>query len=284
MGLYIIGDLHLSFSTNKPMDVFGAKWRQHHVRLKDNWLATITPEDTVIIAGDISWAIDLKEAFVDLAWLDALPGKKILLRGNHDYWWSTLKKMRGHFDTIEFLQNNSFVVDDVVIVGTRGWNVPLSPESNEQDIKVFERECHRLELSLASAPVDLPKVAVLHFPPFDEKGRKSKLNTMLENSDVKHVYFGHIHSHHHLVNQGAIDGVWYQLISGDYIDFMPVSIPIPLPQPEQMISPNVQTDLEEDDEIEAGAEIEASAEIEAGTEIDGSFESKGGTRDAAVDD
>ncbi len=266
MGLYIIGDLHLSFSTNKPMDVFGAKWRQHHVRLKDNWLATIKDNDTVIIAGDISWAIDLKEAFVDLEWIDALPGKKILLRGNHDYWWSTLKKMKGHFKSIDFLQNNSFVVDQVAIVGTRGWNVPLSAESNEQDIKVFERECQRLALSLATAPEGLPKVAILHFPPFDEKGRKSKLNTILEDSHVKHVYFGHIHSHHHLVNQGAIDGVWYQLISGDYIDFMPALIPIPLPPPEQMIAPEVQLHGVIDSEADMDSEADVDSEVDIDSE------------------
>lgn len=224
MSLFIIGDLHLSFSVQKPMDVFGPNWERHHERLKTHWEAMVTPEDTVIVAGDISWAINLEEANLDLEWLHHLPGKKILLRGNHDYWWGTLKKMRQQFDTIDYLQNNAYVVGDKAIVGTRGWTVPIGQNPDPQEVKVFERECQRLELSIQAAPKHLEKVAVLHFPPFDEKGRKSQINEILEKHGIKQVFFGHIHTHHHMVRQGWVDGVHYQLISGDYLDFKPYLI------------------------------------------------------------
>lgn len=224
MSLFIIGDLHLSFSVQKPMDVFGPNWERHHERLKAHWEALVTPEDTVIVAGDISWAINLEEANSDLEWLHQLPGKKILLRGNHDYWWGTLKKMRQQFDSIDYLQNNAYVVGDKAIVGTRGWTVPIGQNPDPQEVKVFERECQRLELSIQAAPKELEKVAVLHFPPFDEKGRKSQINHILEKHGIRQVFFGHIHTHHHMVRKGWVDGVHYQLISGDYLDFKPYPI------------------------------------------------------------
>ncbi len=221
MSLYIIGDLHLSFTTQKPMDVFGPNWQDHHNRLKAYWESLVVAEDTVIVAGDISWGINLDEAKTDLAWLHDLPGKKLLLRGNHDYWWTTLKKMRVLFDSIDYLQNNAFVVDDFAIVGTRGWTIPIGQNPDPQEVKIFERECQRLELSIAAAPEGVEKIAILHFPPFDEKGRKSKLNEIIEKHQIRQVYFGHIHSHHHLVRQGWVDGVHYRLISGDYLSFIP---------------------------------------------------------------
>lgn len=224
MSLYIIGDLHLSFSTHKPMDVFGPAWDMHAQRLRTAWEDRITSEDTVIIAGDISWGISLEEADVDLEWLDALPGRKILLRGNHDYWWSTLKKMRQKHPSLDYLQNNAFSIENYAIVGTRGWTIPIGQNPDPQEVKVFERECQRLELSIAQAPKEIEKIAVLHFPPFDEKGRKSKLNEIIENHGIRRVFFGHIHSHHHLVRQGWVDGVHYQLISGDYLGFQPYCI------------------------------------------------------------
>jgi predicted phosphohydrolase len=224
MGLFIIGDLHLSFSTDKPMDVFGPLWLNHHQRLKDNWLKVIKETDTVIIAGDISWAINLEEAEVDLKWIDALPGKKILLRGNHDYWWSTLKKMRGKYESIDFLQNNAHIVDASVIVGTRGWSVPLTKDPENPDVKIYQRELQRFSLSIAAAPEGLEKIAILHFPPFDEKGNKSGFNDLIEQAGIKKVYFGHIHTHYHLVKQGVFDGVDYTLISGDYLEFCPLKI------------------------------------------------------------
>lgn len=219
MGLFIIGDLHLSFSSDKPMDVFGPKWESHYERIKEDWIARVTQADTVIIAGDISWAINLEEAHADLSWLDALPGKKLLLRGNHDYWWSTLKKMRGKYESIDFIQNNAYVVDGIGIVGTRGWTAPGDTGATEQDVKVFNRECNRLKLSIEALKEKVPIVCVLHFPPFDERGRKTELNRLIEEHEIREVYFGHIHSNYQTVKQGEIDGIDYQLISCDYLDF-----------------------------------------------------------------
>lgn len=224
MSLFIIGDLHLSFSVDKPMAVFGPNWDNHPLKLKAYWDHHIKPEDTIILAGDTSWAINLDEAEMDLAWIDTLPGKKILLRGNHDYWWSTLKKMRKSHPTLDYLQNNAFEVEGFAIVGTRGWTVPVGQGPDLQEVKIFDRECQRLALSIASAPAHLEKICVLHFPPFDERGRKSQMNAIIEAHGIKRVYFGHIHTNHHMVRQGWIDGVHYQLISGDYLDFKPYKI------------------------------------------------------------
>ena len=241
MSLYIIGDLHLSFTAKKPMDVFGPNWQDHHLRLRAHWEEKITSEDTVVIAGDISWGISLEEAKADLEWLHQLPGKKLLLRGNHDYWWTTLKKMRLLFDSIDYLQNNAYSEHGYTIVGTRGWTVPMGQNPDAQEVKIFERECQRLELSIAAAPKDMEMIAILHFPPFDEKGRKSKLNEIIESHGIKQVYFGHIHSHHHLVRQGWVDGVHYRLISGDYLSFNPhkvISEPNQEDREESHICPN----------------------------------------------
>ena len=149
MSIYVIADLHLSFEKEKPMSIFGDNWKEHANKIKNNWEKKVTNNDYIILPGDFSWAMNLKETYKDFKYLNNLPGKKILLKGNHDYWWTTLKNMRkfikeNKFDNIDFLHNNSYLVENKIIVGTRGWNI-LDTENSK---KMIKRECNRLELSL----------------------------------------------------------------------------------------------------------------------------------------
>ncbi len=219
MALYIIADLHLSFNGEKPMDVFGSHWQQHYRRIADDWQARVAQDDIVVLAGDTSWALTLQEAAADLAWIDALPGKKILLKGNHDYWWSTVKKMRSAVKTMDFLYNNAHCYDQYCLVGTRGWDVPAESAQDGIDYKIYQRECNRLKLSIAAARPDLEKICILHYPPFDERGQATPITEIIEQSGIKQVYFGHIHSNYQAVKQGVVNGVSYRLISCDYLDF-----------------------------------------------------------------
>ncbi len=211
MAIFVIGDLHLGFSCDKPMDVFGEHWHNHYLKIASDWHAKVKADDLVILAGDISWASSFKEAHVDLEWIDKLPGKKLIIKGNHDFWWETLKKMRGVFVSIEYLQNDSYVYGDYVIVGTRGWEIG--------DNKIYRRELIRFELSLKSAPADKEKICIFHYPPFGEAGARTEMVDLVEKNEIKQVYFGHIHSNYESITQGEINNCLYKLISCDYLDF-----------------------------------------------------------------
>ncbi len=219
MAIYVIGDLHLSFNSDKPMDVFGEHWLKHYEKIECDWRSRVQPSDLVILAGDTSWASSLEDAKLDLDWIESLPGKKLLLKGNHDYWWSTLKKMRAVVRTMDFLHNNAYVFENYCIVGTRGWDAPLDFSVENADSKIYNRECNRLKISIDAAPKDLQKICILHYPPFDERGRETPITKLIEESGIKRVYFGHIHSAYQNVRQGVVNGVSYSLISCDYIDF-----------------------------------------------------------------
>ena len=151
MALYAISDLHLAFTTDKPMDIFGAKWLKHDEKIKENWIKKITDEDTVLIAGDISWSMRSDESKVDLDWIDALPGKKIISKGNHDYWWGGISKLNRMYENTKFLQNNFYTYEDYAICGSRGWILEGSDRFTEKDKKIFDREIIRLKLSLDKA-------------------------------------------------------------------------------------------------------------------------------------
>ena len=149
MSIYVIGDLHLSFGENKPMEIFGANWKNHSEKIKENWNENVKPQDTVILAGDFSWAMHLKDTYKDFEYLNSLPGRKILLKGNHDYWWTTVTSMKNflkenNFENIDFLYNNSFKFENCILVGTRGWNT----SDEAEDKKLIKRELNRLELSI----------------------------------------------------------------------------------------------------------------------------------------
>lgn len=227
MSVYAIGDTHLSFSTPKPMDIFKG-WDDYAQRLENNWQRLITNEDTVVINGDISWAMGLEQAEKDLEFLNNLNGTKIILKGNHDYWWNTITKMEKFckekgFDTIKFLHNNAYKVGEISIAGTRGWF--FDAEKDNVD-KVMARECARLRRSIDDARKLGGEVVVfLHYPPVSTVKVCEPIVNVLKENDIKRCYYGHLHGG--AIN-GAInevyDGVNFQLVSADYLQFCPLFI------------------------------------------------------------
>lgn len=226
MALYVLGDPHLSLSGEKPMDVFGPRWEDHAQKIKNAWLEKVKPEDTVVLAGDISWAMALKDAEADLEFFHSLPGKKILLKGNHDYWWETLSKMNRFleerkWEDISFLFNNSFEADGLVVCGTRGWEVDCF---DEQAQKMIPREVQRLEHSLASAKGKGEKVAFFHYPPM--AGGQDPFLPILKKYGVRRVFYGHLHGPKAVSTKPFVqNGIKYTLVSADALGFSPLLVP-----------------------------------------------------------
>ena len=226
MALYAIGDTHLSLGTDKPMDVFGGGWNGYVEKLKDGF-SQITSEDTVVICGDISWGMSLEEAKQDFIFLNDLPGKKILLKGNHDYWWNTAAKMNKFFQeneltTLNILHNNSYLYGDVALCGTRGWF--YEEERGEHSAKIFNRELIRMETSMKSAG-EREKICFLHYPPVYHGYRCQEIIDLLQKYQVSKCYYGHLHGgSHRFAVCGDRDGVEYRLIAADYVGFKPVKI------------------------------------------------------------
>ena len=225
--IYVIGDLHLSFSTDKPMDIFGGNWENHAEKIRENWTSKVNSEDTVILPGDFSWAMYLEESFEDFSYLNSLPGRKILLKGNHDYWWNTIAKMNkflkeNNFENIYFLQNNSYLADDKIIVGARGWVNSLSDEN----YKIQKRECQRLELSIKDGISKYGEnkeiIAFMHYPPFYKEEVPEEIDyvKLMKKYNIKRCYYAHLHSEAH---KEAIEGLYrninFKLISSDYLNF-----------------------------------------------------------------
>ena len=226
MALYVIGDTHLSLGSSKPMDVFGGAWEGYMEKLTQG-LSVLAPDDTLVIAGDVSWGMSLEESEQDFAWLHALPGKKIILKGNHDYWWNTAAKMNRFFqekgfDSLHILHNNCHYYGDVALCGTRGWF--YEEEKEGQSAKVFNRELQRLETSLKAAG-EAEKLCFLHYPPFYTGYRCEPILELLEKYQVKACYYGHLHGgSHRLAIQGVSGTVDYRLISADFLKFRPEKI------------------------------------------------------------
>lgn len=229
MSIYVIADLHLSFTQNKPMNIFGDNWTNHEEKIKQNWLEKVKPDDTVILPGDFSWATYLEDTKLDFEYLNNLPGKKILLKGNHDYWWTTLTSMRkfisdNNFENIDFLYNNSYLVEDKIIVGTRGWAL----QDTEESRKMINRENERLKLSLKNAienfGEDKEIIVFMHYPPLSSKNLLNNLHLefykTMKQYDVKRCYYGHLHGNSHMdAIEGEIGGIDFNLVSADYLDF-----------------------------------------------------------------
>ena len=228
MAIFAIGDLHLSGSGAKPMDVFGRQWENHFDQIRNNWLELVTPADYVLIPGDISWAMQFEEAKIDLQSIAALPGIKILLRGNHDYWWSSVSKLRSYLPADMFaLQNDSIALPGLAICGTRGWDFPTEMYPLEpQDDKIYRRELIRLELTLENAKRhNLPILTMTHFPPLLSDCRNTAFTALLEQYGVKLCVYGHLHGIGiHNGFTGEHNGVAYRLVSCDAIGFTPVKI------------------------------------------------------------
>ena len=221
MKIFAISDLHLSGYTPKPMSVFGEHWEGHWDKIRDSWQDKVTEDDVVLIPGDISWAMTLDEALIDLKEIGELPGKKVMIRGNHDYWWSSISRVREAVDSSIFpIQNDSIKYGSIWFCGTRGWPSPGSREYSDHDEKVFNRELIRLELSLESVEDDAPIVVLLHYPPFNDRGENTQFIEILRNYRVEHVVFGHLHADSlKNVKEGQLEGIDYHLVSCDYLDF-----------------------------------------------------------------
>lgn len=228
MSLYVIGDLHLSLGEDKPMDVF-AGWNDYVSRLEEHWHSLITDMDTVVIAGDISWAMKLEDTYTDFKFIDDLPGKKLLLKGNHDYWWGTKSKMEKYLTekglhTISVLFNNAYVCGDYAACGTRGW---FLENDSPEDIKVLNREVGRLKMSIEAAEqTGKEPVVFLHYPPYYRGVECTEIMDVLVKHKIKKCYYGHIHgkSGFRLAHEGGYKGIDFRLISGDRVSFMPVLV------------------------------------------------------------
>ncbi|HJJ04984.1 MAG TPA: metallophosphoesterase [Clostridiaceae bacterium] len=229
MSIYVIGDLHLSFGQDKPMNIFGENWNDHANKIKNNWIKKVKEDDLVVLPGDFSWAMHLEDAFEDFKYLSKLPGTKLLLKGNHDYWWSTLNKMKNYlnengFKKIDFIYNSAYLYNNKIIVGTRGWSLQDSENSN----KMIHRENERLKLSIEDGikqfGINKEIICFMHYPPINSKNimKNNHLEffSTMKQYNVKRCYYGHLHgkSHMEAINE-IVEGIKFQLVSSDYLDF-----------------------------------------------------------------
>ena len=230
MSIYAIGDLHLSLcpGVEKPMDMFGPEWVNHGERLKENWSNTVSEQDTVILAGDSSWGLKLEESFSDLDWIEALPGKKVLIKGNHDLWWTSINKLVKLYEGMHFVQNNFFLADGVAICGTRGWICPGDNDFTSHDEKIYKRELMRLRFSLEEAKkAGIPTIiGALHFPPTNDKMQGSGFTELFTEYGVKKVVYGHLHGKESFSKglEAVFNGVEYHLVSLDKLKCEPLLI------------------------------------------------------------
>lgn len=243
MALYTIADLHLSTfdKTNKSMEVFGKSWADYMLRIENNWRHLVTDSDTVVIPGDVSWALSLEESESDMRFIESLPGKKILGKGNHDFWWCTMRKHEAFFEkneikTISFLFNNAHETDEFIIAGTRGWyndeDAANAPD-NADFAKLTNRENLRLKASLTEAKKLLENspekeiIVFMHFPPFWNGKASENIIAELKAFDVKKVYFGHIHGTYSIPRTFEYEGISMNLISADFLEFTPNIVSYP---------------------------------------------------------
>lgn len=235
MAIFGISDLHLSFSTDKPMHIFGEHWRGHADKMAAAWEKMVQPDDVVLAPGDLSWALKLEQAKPDLDWIAARPGRlKVLTRGNHDYWWSAIGKVRAALpQTLVALQNDAVDLGDVVVAGSRLWSCPGALDFDADDEKIYLREVLRLRASLEAGTrlaAGRPLLAAIHYPPFDKGKHATAYSALLEEFGVKLCVYGHLHGRHahRTAFEGERGGVSYRLIACDHLDFAPVRVwPLP---------------------------------------------------------
>lgn len=235
MKLYALSDLHLAHAVDKPMTIFGDKWKNHTSLIRESWQKLVSDDDVVILGGDISWGKSLDEALPDLRFINNLKGQKLLLRGNHDYWWTSMKKMQElceleNLTTLNFLRNNAISFGRFNIGGTRGWILPDDDEFTSQDQKIFDRELIRMQLSLddmkqisEKSETELTSVFAMHYPPISPNGDPSKMSQALSKAEIPLCIFGHIH--HQLpyyLSSPQLEKVRYVLTSADQVHFTPV--------------------------------------------------------------
>ena len=232
MAVYALADLHLSHSSDKPMDIFGKRWENHTQKIYNNWQETVSPDDTVVIPGDISWGMDFGSSYEDLRFIDSLNGRKIIGKGNHDYWWQTMKKLNSFvksecLDTISFLFNNSYIAENYIICGTRGW---MLEDTSEDDEKIILREAGRLELSLSEGErlkKDYPEneiVVFLHYPPSYKGNTCVPIFEILEKHSVKRCFYGHLHGVSPESLETRLGETRLYCVSSDLLGFRPMRI------------------------------------------------------------
>lgn len=232
MAIFAISDLHLSKAVNKPMDIFGGEWENYMKKIEEHWNSVVSKDDWVLISGDISWATYLGEAVPDFEFIQSLPGKKVLSKGNHDYWWETLSKMNKFknkygFSDIFFLHNNSYVCQTIGVCGTRGWISPDNPEYTSHDTKIFNRELGRLELSLRDLEnKEYDKtVVMLHYPPLYPEGKSREFLELLKGYGVDICIYGHLHGKAAKdAVEGKVEGIEFILTSSDRLGFKPIRL------------------------------------------------------------
>lgn len=224
--IYAIGDLHFSFSKEKPMSIFGEHWKNHHIKIRENWNRVINDDDLVVICGDISWAMKLEDSKADLTYINELKGEKVLIKGNHDLWWPSNQKISQVFKdmnySMKYIHNNAYVYNNIAICGTRGWVVEGAVEYTAKDKKIYLKEAKKLENSLKSITAQHEHIIVaMHFPPMNEKRDESLFVKLFKEYGVKTVVYGHLHGREAFANApiGIIGGINYQLVSADYLDF-----------------------------------------------------------------
>lgn len=232
MALFVLADTHLSWSTHKPMDIFGDRWKNHTEKLAENWCAVVGENDTVVIPGDISWGMTAEEALPDLRFLHDLPGKKIISKGNHDYWWQTTAKLNALFaanglDSLSILHNNAYLAEGFRICGTRGWFTESAAPGGADYRKLVAREAGRLRLSLETH-ADFPgeTLVFLHFPPVWMPGNYvcREILDVLHQNGIKRCFFGHMHGQYNLPGTVSFEEIDFTLVSADYLSFLPYKI------------------------------------------------------------
>lgn len=230
MKIFAISDLHLSFAPyiEKPMNIFGMRWENHEERLSEYWKELVCEEDTVLLGGDLSWGLRLEDAKFDLEWIDALPGRKILIKGNHDLWWGSINKLNSLYEDMDFLQTNFFKVGDVAICGSRGWVCPGASDFREHDEKIYKRELIRLRFSLEAAKkAGMQRIiGMLHYPPTNDRFHNSGFTELFSEFGVEKVIYGHLHGKDNFAKgfKGEMNGVSYDLTSCDYLGAKPICV------------------------------------------------------------
>lgn len=228
MKIFAISDLHLSFNCDKPMDIFGGNWENYTEKIKTNWQSLVGEDDIVLIAGDISWAMKLEEAITDLEWIDSLPGKKIIIKGNHEYWWKSISAVRNILpNSICAIQNDCIKIGSFIFCGTRGWTVPETNKPlSDEDEKIYKREVERLKLTLASMEQircdDDKVIAMIHYPPYTFDKKETEFTKLFDEHKVDYVVFGHLHGKVKCDKLVMINNVNYYFTSCDHIDMTPI--------------------------------------------------------------
>ncbi|MBP7175723.1 MAG: metallophosphoesterase [Thermoclostridium sp.] len=231
MRIFAISDLHLALAEDKPMEVFGAGWEDYMRRIRENWQQNVSSDDLVLLPGDISWVTYLNDASPDFQYIETLPGRKIITKGNHDYWWTTKNKMKEYLErenlkSISILQNDACFFGNVVITGSRGWKSPGDDGFTSEDEKIYNRELERLKLSLQqTGSFSGAVITMLHYPPFGSRGKPTGFVDLLNQFHVDICIYGHLHGKKcQNAVEGVLDGVRYHLVSADHLAFQPLML------------------------------------------------------------